>query len=219
MVSQTAVDQAKTGLPLSSLSMQKLSKDGLMYLFFDTETADKPRNWKAPASDLDNWPQLVQIGWICCDRRGLATGTGDYLIQPEGFTISRGAMAVHGITTQRARREGVELEPVLAEFAQAVKNARVLIAHNMDFDRRVLEAEFIRTGMDSNMARKTEHCTMKESTSFCRLPGPYGYKWPKLTELYRILYGESFPEAHSALADAEACMRCFFKLKEIGVMR
>jgi hypothetical protein len=45
-----------------------------MYLFFDTETADKPRSWKAPASDLDNWPRLVQIGWISCDRTGRATG-------------------------------------------------------------------------------------------------------------------------------------------------
>lgn len=190
-----------------------------MYLFFDTETADKPRNWKAPASDLNNWPRLVQIGWICCDRTGLATGTGDYLIQPDGFTIAPGATALHGITTQKAQQEGVELEPVLREFAQALKEAQVLVAHNTAFDQKVLEAEFIRTDMVSNMAGKTWHCTMKESTDFCRLPGPYGYKWPKLTELYQILFDESFPEAHSALADAEACMRCFFKLKEIGVMR
>jgi len=133
-----------------------------MYLIFDTETADKSRNWKAPASDLDNWPRLVQIGWICCDRSGLATGAGDYLIQLDGFTIARGATAVHGITTQKARQEGVELEPVLNEFAQAVKKARVLVAHNMTFDQRVLDAEFIRTGMVSNMAGKTWLCTMKE---------------------------------------------------------
>ena len=149
-----------------------------MYLFFDTETADKPRNWKAPASDLDNWPRLVQIGWICCDRTGRASGSGDYLIQPEGFTIARGATAVHGITTQRARQEGVELEPVLEEFVRVVRKARILVAHNMDFDQKVIQAEFFRTGMVSPMAGKTWCCTMKESTGFCRLPGPYGYKWP-----------------------------------------
>jgi len=190
-----------------------------MYLFFDTETADKPRNWKAPASDLDNWPRLVQIGWICCDRTGRATGSGDYLIQPEGFTITRGATTVHGITTQRAWKEGVELEPVLEEFARAVKKARILVAHNMDFDQKVIQAEFIRTDRVFPMAGKTWCCTMKESTVFCRLPGPYGYKWPKLEELYQILFDEPCEEAHSALADAEACMRCFFELKEIGVIR
>jgi DNA polymerase III subunit epsilon len=190
-----------------------------MYLFFDTETADKPRNWKAPASDLDNWPRQIQIGWICCDRTERATGSGEYLIRPEGFTIAQGAMAVHGITTERALQEGVELEPVLEEFTRFARKAQVLVAHNMDFDQKVLQAEFLRTGMVFPVAEKTWRCTMKESTRFCRLPGPYGYKWPKLDELYQILFDEPCEEAHSALADAEACMRSFFELKEMGVIR
>ncbi len=32
-----------------------------MYLFFDTETTGLPRNWHAPASDLANWPRLIQL--------------------------------------------------------------------------------------------------------------------------------------------------------------
>lgn len=32
-----------------------------MYLFFDTETTGLPKNWKAPVSDLNNWPRLVQL--------------------------------------------------------------------------------------------------------------------------------------------------------------
>ena len=36
-----------------------------MYLFLDTETADKPRNWKAPASDLDNWPRALADTEAC----------------------------------------------------------------------------------------------------------------------------------------------------------
>ena len=46
-----------------------------MYLFFDTETTGLPRNWKAPITDLNNWPRLVQLAYIsrksnlsCCPQ-------------------------------------------------------------------------------------------------------------------------------------------------------
>ena len=35
-----------------------------MYLLFDTETTGLPKNWKAPVTDVDNWPRLVQIAWL-----------------------------------------------------------------------------------------------------------------------------------------------------------
>ena len=34
------------------------------YLFFDTETTGLPKNWKAPVTDTENWPRIVQIAWI-----------------------------------------------------------------------------------------------------------------------------------------------------------
>jgi hypothetical protein len=41
-----------------------------MYLFFDTETSGLPRTHKAPVSDLDNWPRIVQIAWLLIDEQG-----------------------------------------------------------------------------------------------------------------------------------------------------
>jgi uncharacterized protein YprB with RNaseH-like and TPR domain len=35
-----------------------------MYLFFDTETTGLPKNWKAPVTDLNNWPRLVQFAFL-----------------------------------------------------------------------------------------------------------------------------------------------------------
>jgi hypothetical protein len=35
-----------------------------MYLFFDTETTGLPSNYKAPATDLNNSPRLVQLAWL-----------------------------------------------------------------------------------------------------------------------------------------------------------
>lgn len=58
---------------------------------------------------------------------------------------------------------------------------------------------------------------MKASTEFCKIPGPYGYKWPKLEELYKILFNESF-NAHNALDDIRATARCFWELKNKNVI-
>ena len=62
-----------------------------MYLFIDTETADLPRRWDAPASEIRNWPRLVQLAWISCHAAGAATAPETRLVKPEGFVISRSA--------------------------------------------------------------------------------------------------------------------------------
>lgn len=73
-----------------------------MYLFFDTETTGLPRNWKAPVTDLNNWPRMIQIAWILCDTAGNRINTHSYIIKPEGFTVPVESSRVHGITTERA---------------------------------------------------------------------------------------------------------------------
>jgi DNA polymerase III epsilon subunit-like protein len=189
-----------------------------VYLFFDTETSGLPADWTAPASAVDNWPRLVQIAWISCDAEGRTTASHEYLIRPQGFEISRQATELHGISTARARREGVALSPVLVEFAAAVSEASTVVGHNLDFDVKGTRAEWIRAGMADSLADKPLCCTMKASTEYCQLPGRYGFKWPRLDELHAKLFREGFTDAHSALADTEACMRCFFRLRELGVV-
>ncbi len=34
------------------------------YVFFDTETTGLPLNWKAPVTELENWPRLIQLAYI-----------------------------------------------------------------------------------------------------------------------------------------------------------
>jgi DNA polymerase III epsilon subunit-like protein len=59
---------------------------------------------------------------------------------------------------------------------------------------------------------------MQAATSYCRLPGPYGFKWPTLQELHLKLFNETFAGAHRALADVRACARCYFELKRLKIM-
>ncbi|RYY90346.1 MAG: 3'-5' exonuclease, partial [Chitinophagaceae bacterium] len=69
-----------------------------MYLFFDTETTGLPRNWKAPVTDLANWPRMVQLAWLLYDNKGTLVAQSDAIIKPEGFRIPTDAAAIHGIT-------------------------------------------------------------------------------------------------------------------------
>ena len=118
-----------------------------MHLFFDVETTGLPRHWNAPATDLHNWPRMVQLAWTVCDTRGRRRRKGNYIIRPNGFRITRDATAVHGNTTKKAEQSGVELTIALAEFAKDVKKADVLVAHNFNFDLMVTSAELIRCQM------------------------------------------------------------------------
>jgi DNA polymerase III epsilon subunit-like protein len=190
-----------------------------MYLFFDTETTGIPRNWKAPLSDLDNWPRLVQIAWVQYDDIEKKILEQDYIIKPEGFTIPADASRVHGITTERAEEEGLELKKVLEKFSQLIDKSGYLVAHNMAFDEKIVGAEFLRQNIKHSLFERERLCTMKASTAFCALPGPYGYKWPKLSELHIKLFSNDFEEAHNASVDIEACAKCFWELKRRGIIK
>lgn len=189
-----------------------------MYLFFDTETTGLPKDWRAPLSDLDNWPRLVQIAWILADGQGNELMRHESIVRPEGFIIPTQASDVHGVTTERALAEGIELDAALEQFVLALKESEHLVAHNISYDEKIMGAELLRQGYDHKLLDKNRICTMHGTTDFCRIPGNYGYKWPRLSELHEILFGQGFDNAHNALADVEAMQRCFFELKKRGVL-
>lgn len=190
----------------------------MTYLFFDTETTGIPKNYKAPVSDLNNWPRLVQIAWLVVDENGVEISSAEHIVKPDGFTIPLDAATIHGITTEIARERGADIKAVLDAVAKDMHSARVLIAHNMAFDEKILGAELLRAGYANYLDAKTRHCTMQSATDFCRLPGRYGFKWPTLNELHLKLFRESFSGAHQALVDVRACAKCFFELKRLKIM-
>lgn len=189
-----------------------------MYLFFDTETTGLPRNWKAPVTDLNNWPRMIQIAWILCDNKGNRIESADFIIKPENFIIPRDAERVHGISTEKAIEKGEGLENVLTQFNALVEKADFIVAHNISFDEKIIGAELLRKNIHSDFDRKRKLCTMKASTDYCKLAGSYGYKWPKLSELHIKLFGEDFDEAHDASVDINATEKCFWKMREIGLI-
>ncbi len=190
-----------------------------MYLFFDTETTGLPRDYKAPISELDNWPRLVQIAWLQYNHSGEKLLSRNYVIKPQGFIIPEQSSRIHGITNEMAVNEGYDLKKVLREFSEILNKSKILVAHNISFDEKVVGAELLRNNIQSNLLKIPKICTMKSSTDFCRIPSRYRrYKWPNLSELHSVLFNKPLLNGHDAMVDTTACAECFFELKTRGVI-
>ena len=161
---------------------------------------------------------MIQVAWILCDNSGNRIESNDYIIKPENFEIPRDASRVHGISTERAINEGEDLITVLNEFNELVKRSDFIVAHNISFDEKILGAELLRKSIPSDFNRKRKLCTMQTATNYCRIPGPYGYKWPKLSELHIKLFGADFDEAHDATVDINATEKCFWEMRNLGLI-
>ena len=190
------------------------------YLFFDTETTGIPNDYKAPCTNTDNWPRLIQLGWLLTDAAGRILSEGNHIVRPDGFEIPKAASDVHGITTEFALENGKPLLDVIFAFGADLNQADCVVGHNLDYDLHIVGAEYVRLGYDSRiMFARPTLCTMQATIQFCNIPGRFGPKWPKLMELYTKLFGQEFDGAHDAMADILATKDCFFELIRRGVVR
>ncbi len=191
----------------------------IMFLIYDTETTGLPNNYNAPLSDSDNWPRMVQISWQIHDALGELVEVKNYIIKPEGYEIPYAVVKVHGITTERALKQGADLTMVLNDFALACSKAQFVVGHNIEFDNNIIGAEFYRKSISNPISGLKILDTKNEGTNFCQLQGGRGggFKWPKLEELHHKLFGEKFAEAHNSAADVEATTRCFLEMIRLEV--
>jgi DNA polymerase-3 subunit epsilon len=183
-----------------------------MILFFDTETTGLPISYNEPLTNFDNWPRLVQLAYILQDMDGNTILEGNYLIKPFKFEIPKTSEKIHGISNEEAIKNGVELTSVLNEFNVILENVKYLIGFNINFDIKILAAEFLSNNIENNLLEKNVICVMQESTDFCKIKGEYGYKWPKLSELHKKLFNTEFDNAHDALVDIKTTIKCFWEL-------
>jgi len=103
---------------------------------------------------------------------------------------------------------------MVSMFQNFLKKSDMIIAHNLNFDRRVMLTAYNRENVDPNeLVNKKSYCTMVESTNILKLPpkaGFSGYKWPTLQEAYCHLVDSSgFSGAHDAQVDVDALISVF----------
>ena len=181
-------------------------------LLFDTETTGKA-DFKKPVTDPCQ-PRLVQLAAMLVeDDHELASL--NVIIKPEGFLIPDDAARIHGITTEKAHEAGVSIAPVLQTFYSLIQSASWIVGHNVSFDIFIAQIEFTKRNYANPFLEKPTFCTMKQSTDICRLPGQYGYKWPKLREVFLFAFQEELVDAHNAMADLKATLRVYNWLRDL----
>jgi DNA polymerase III epsilon subunit-like protein len=190
-------------------------------IVFDCETNGKPKNWRLPMHYVSNWPRVTQLAWQRIDiYTGEVINQHVSLIKPDGWEVPKEQFFIdHNMSTERCEAEGKPIAEVLDLLISDMNEARILVAHNLNFDNNVVGAEMIRLKVRAKQQLK-KVCTMMETTDFCGLPGQYGRpKWPQLKELHEILFNCGFDGAHDAMADVDATAKCFVELIKRGVIK
>lgn len=126
-----------------------------MYLFIDTETTGLPRGGIQP--------RIVSIAWVVDDSPEKHRSLRYMLVRPDGFDIPVDATRIHGITTAVARRTGVPLDVALQSLKLDVSTHRptTVVAHNLDFDRPIIDAEYARARRPSPLRALKGTCTVR----------------------------------------------------------
>ena len=143
-------------------------------ILFDTETT----------SLNAKYGQICQLSYILTD-----TKTNQSLGKNFFFQVSKvdpETEKVHGYSVDKlcilsGGKRFIELAAEIDRDFQADR----FIGHNIDFDEKFLNTEFIRAKIP--LKPRTKFCTMKAFTKFCAIYGPYGLKYPKLSDLVNAL--------------------------------
>ena len=192
-----------------------------MFLIFDTETTGLPLLKNAPLTNFDNWPRMVQIAWQLHDELGNFVEAQNHIVRPDGFEIPINAKMVHGISTEYALEHGEPLTDILNMFLEACKKTKYLVGHNINFDLSIVGCEFLRDRGENPLPnwKVVDTCTEK-TANYCQFPGgSHGkFKFPKLIDFHKLLFGEDFSSAHNACADVEATARVFLECVRLGVL-
>lgn len=192
--------------------------------FIDTETTGLPINDNLPYTELDNWPYIVQVALIIEDDNYGILARRNIILKPDGYVIPEASTKVHGISNERAIKNGEDRDKVISFLDLVLYNSDIIIGHNVSFDLNVIKSEIIRVkGKENALFEQKEHGiidTMKMGMNICKIPNlsfhtrlSQPYKYPKLDELYYQLFNKNFDNQHDAMADIQATYDCYYELK------
>lgn len=190
----------------------------MRHVVFDTETSGL-FDFKRPA-EAPGQPRLASAAFLFLTPSFEIEREYHVFIRPEGWSMPAAASKVNGITDQMLRTHGVPLSNVLKAWNNLLDQGVVFVAHNADFDLKVMRGELRRARKPDRFDETYSFCTMKSSTDICKILNGRGrFKWPKLMEAYEFFFNEQFKNPHEALADARACAAVFRRLNELGHYR
>lgn len=189
-------------------------------LVFDVETTGlKPRNVPITSSEL--MPHIVQFSWVIYnnDSKKIIKKFDEIIHLPEGVKVPEESTAIHGITNETMLKSQQYIDDALNEFRKDLERCDTVVAHNLEFDRDIINVEICRHQDKKwlNFRNKVLFCTMRYGEPMCKLTylsrnGKRKSKFPRLNELYEHLFGETPKELHNSYVDVLACLKCYLEM-------
>ena len=167
-------------------------------LIFDTETTGLlPRSKGNHLDSLDKCPYIIQLAYELYDSTNRITleSYNQYIRIDDSVEIEPGALNVHGITREKLHQKGIPIAEALSAFYNAYLRAQRIVAHNIEFDKTMIQIEMKRnasTDLPTNdqlfVNTTDEYCTMKHGIDICNLWVPSKIPlWAKLTKNDKIV--------------------------------
>ena len=188
-------------------------------LCFDCETTGVPDKGMKWDEDFLRFPRPVTMAWAFGDTERYE------IIRPQGWDIPTETVAIHGVTTEQADKEGKPFVEVVTEFLNDAEKCPLICAHNVYFDTSIIKAAIM--ALCPELAERAESAlfkgkridTMRKTIKFVGARKENGSgKFPTLEELFaRLFDGATFP-AHNALEDVRALRKCLPQLVEMGIV-
>ena len=196
----------------------------MLILCYDTETTGLIRD--NDCTNPNN-PFLASIAALLYDTAAhKVVSSLNAMIQPAGWAMPEEASAVNGLTTEYLNTVGIPVDVVLPAFLSLAIRSNLTVAHNVEFDTKVITVALWRNMVDEGLgnglidkllnswASLPSFCTMKESKDIVKAQTKNGkIKYPKLTEAYEFFFNKPLDRAHSANADAVAVLEIYLAIQ------
>ena len=173
----------------------------------------------AQAADAPGQPRVAQVGMIFVSPAFEIEAEHEFLIKPEGWSMTPETTAINGLTNEMLHEKGVPIKDAIDLYAAGIDARRVVVGHNVIFDLKCMRAELRLAGIDDRYLITRSICTMFGSRDICKLPtaSGRGFKIPKLSEACAF-FGIKQDAGHTALADAHSAFSIMTHLKARGVL-
>ena len=116
-------------------------------LVFDTETTGLFKNrYGSDPSD----PHIIQFSYLIYHNGKIVETWDRYIKVKKDVTITDEITNITGITPKMCNERGVNIVDALSDFIRAYSRVDKIIAHNIEFDKRVVRTEIKRNMADGN---------------------------------------------------------------------
>jgi DNA polymerase III epsilon subunit-like protein len=183
-------------------------------------------------------PHIIQLSFVKYNMYDhiIEDSYNTYINIPQDVVISPKITELTDITREMCDK-GISILQALDRFYTAYTDCDCLVAHNLDFDSRMIQIEMERNRnilllINPNVLKlfKSEFdkfgmekfCTMMSSIHSCGIlvtnvdkkGNTYTYKkFPKLSETYEHLFSQTPRNLHNSMMDTLVCLRCYLKMR------